>query len=195
MKYIRIFSVACCAMLLLSCNNTSSSNDKTSAPVANSNDVTDNSTTATMGNPAVFSYYLDGVKISGGVTDITPFNNSAQIVQGDKGKRLQFFLNDGGKENAETFPHSLRFVIPGNTGTVQLTADEPDWNAGLFVAESDDGKYIFYSNESFTITVTTITDSHVTGTFSGKLKSADGQTGQKNEVTVTDGSFDIPVHK
>ncbi|HEV8082326.1 MAG TPA: hypothetical protein VGP55_03950 [Chitinophagaceae bacterium] len=46
---------------------------------------------------------------------------------------------------------------------------------------------------SFTITVTNISASRVSGTFSGKEKIAEGQLSGKSELTVTDRKFDPPV--
>ena len=142
---------------------------------------------------AVFSYNLDGTKISGGPSDDTPssFNNQAQVTQNDYGKSVAFFLNDASTDNdAGTFPHSIRLVVKATTGTQQVINDEDHWSVQLFI--SSGGSYIVYAGEAFTITITNISASRVSGTFSGKFKIATPGAG-KEELTVTDGKFDIPL--
>jgi len=48
-----------------------------------------------------------------------------------------------------------------------------------------------YANEGFSVTVTNISATRVSGTFSGKLKLFEGAG--KAEVTITNGKFDIPI--
>lgn len=143
---------------------------------------------------AVFSYNLDGSKVSGGEVDAVMMNNVAALskYEGNPDK-LSFFLNDAYKDNAETYPHSLRFSIPGKTGTVALTAGEDNWKVELFLGNDQDTKYVLYGNEDFSINVTNISANHVSGTFSGKLKIVNGTGAGKSELTITDGKFDIPV--
>jgi len=145
---------------------------------------------------AVFSYNLDGTKISGGEVDALMMSNVAAVTKSANGNKISFFLNDAYKENAETVPHSLRFAIPGKSGTVALTADEDNFNVQLFLAsgESDKYEYVVYANESFSVTVTNISSTRVSGTFSGQVKLAESTGTGKSELTITDGKFDIPVN-
>ena len=87
----------------------------------------------------------------------------------------------------------MRFAIPGKTGTATLAAEEDNFNVQLFLASGEDGKYVMYANEGFSITITNISATHVSGTFSGKLKLFEGKGAGKDELTITDGKFDIPV--
>ncbi len=88
----------------------------------------------------------------------------------------------------------MRFTIPDKTGTVQLTGDQQNnWNVELFLPSGEDGKYTVYGNESFSIALINISSTRVSGTFSGKLKTAMGAGSGKSEVSITDGKFDIPV--
>ena len=50
---------------------------------------------------------------------------------------------------------------------------------------------ILYANEGFSVTVTNISATRVSGTFSGKLKLFEGAG--KAEDTITNGKFDIPI--
>ena len=171
------------AAALLSCGNSSSANQ------ANRSESASESSSS---GDVVFSYNLDGTKISGGDVDAMMMSNVAAVTKSDNGNKVSFFLNDAYKDNTETVSHSLRFAIPGKTGTVALTADEDNFNVQLFLASGEEGKYVMYANEGFSVTVTNISATRVSGTFSGKLKLFEGAG--KAEVTITDGKFDIPVH-
>lgn len=187
MQKIKLFSAVILSLSFLSaCSGNSAANAarQTVSPAANE--------TASKGE-AVFSYSLDGTKISGGPTDglLSSFNNQAHVTQNDYGKSVAFFLNDASTDNDDvTYPHSIRFVVKAITGTQQVIADEDHWSVQLFV--SSGGSYIVYGGEAFTITITNISASRVSGTFSGKFKIATPGAG-KEELTVTDGKFDIPL--
>ena len=172
----------------LSCNNSSASKATTEDEAA-----TKNATSSSSTGDAVFSYNLDGAKVSGGEVDATQTNNIADITQTNNGNKLTFFLGDFYQANTETFSHSLRFAIPDKTGNVTLTPDEDNGHVELFLGTSEEGKYIVYGNESFGITLTNISSARISGTFSGKLKLVNGTGAGKAELTVTDGKFDIPV--
>jgi len=88
---------------------------------------------------ATFSYNLNGTKVSGGEVDATQTNNTAWVSQGNKEKKLQFFLSDGYNENAGTFAHSLRFAIPARAGGLALKSDDDNGNVQLFVGAGNDG--------------------------------------------------------
>jgi hypothetical protein len=139
---------------------------------------------------AIYSYNLNGTKVSGGEVDATETNNTAWVTQDNKGKKVQFFLSDGYNENAGTFAHSLRFAIPAKTGSVAMKSDDDNWSVQLFVGAGSDGQYTMYGNDVFTITITGISSTRVAGTFSGKVKPL---TGSGAGLNVTDGKFDIPL--
>jgi len=189
MKKIKLFAaiIIPLSLLLFACNS-----NKTNTNIGKeiTADNTSPTTSASTGN-AVFSYNLEGTKISGGDVDALLVSNVAVVTQSDHGNTLSFFLNDAYKDNTETVSHSLRFAIPGKTGTATLTADEDNFNVELFLASGEEDKYIMYANESFSVTVTNISATRVSGTFSGKMKLFQGAG--KAELTITDGKFEIPV--
>lgn len=152
-----------------------------------------NSNANTSTGKAVFSYNLDGTKISGGEVDALMMNNAAFVTKTDNGPKISFFLNDAYKDKTETFSHSLRFAIPGKTGTITLTEGQDNFSIQLFLSTGEEGKYVLYANEGFTITVTSISATQVSGTFSGKVKLVEGTGSGKAEFAITDGKFDIPV--
>ena len=181
---ITLFIIASCT----SCNN-----NNARAAANKENPETSNTSSSTTTGDAVFSYNLDGAKVSGGEVDATQTNNIAYITKTDNGNKLSFFLGDAYQETTETFSHSLRFAIPDKTGNVTLTPDEDNWNVQLFLGNDKDDKYVLYANEAFNITLTNISSTRVSGTFSGKLKLVNGTGAGKAELTVTDGKFDIPA--
>ena len=139
---------------------------------------------------AVFSYTLQGKKISGGPVDAILVSNIAYIQKSGQTTNIQFFLNDRIENNSDNFAHSLRFTIPAKTGTTQLTAGQDNGHVELFVSTGSESKYTIFGNELFTVTVSGISSGRVTGTFSGKMKPA---TAPGDELTIADGKFDIPV--
>ncbi|MEO7049448.1 MAG: hypothetical protein ABI091_29355 [Ferruginibacter sp.] len=181
-----IFITLLIAILFSACGN----NTSPATPTASSNSSSTSATTNTKGD-AVFSYNLDGQKVSGGEADLT--NNVFFMSKNSKQDKLSFFLGDAYQEGRETFAHSLRFTIPAKTGNTALTPDEDGYSVQLFLGNSTDDKYVVYANEDFSITLNNISASRVSGTFSGKLKILETTGTGKSELTVTDGSFDIPV--
>jgi hypothetical protein len=177
--------------ILVSC--TSCNNNNANAAGNKDDAATGNTTSSASSDNAVFSYNLDGAKISGGEVDATQTNNIVMITKNDNSEKFSFFLGDAYQENSETFAHSLRFTIPGKTGTVILKPDDDNGSVELFLGNDKDDKYVLYGNEGFSITVTNISATRVSGTFSGQLKLVDGTGAGKSELTVTDGKFDIPI--
>jgi hypothetical protein len=51
----------------------------------------------------------------------------------------------------------------------------------------------FYSFSSGTITITSVEDGRVVGTFSGTAVSTDWTTGETRTIVITDGRFDVPA--
>lgn len=51
----------------------------------------------------------------------------------------------------------------------------------------------YYEFSSGTITIESVEDGRVRGTFSGTAVSTDGSTGETSTIVVTDGRFDVPV--
>ncbi|MGI8951769.1 MAG: hypothetical protein ACR2FN_09330 [Chitinophagaceae bacterium] len=194
MKHLKFFNVIFfLSAILFSCSSNNAANkDSNTASSDNSNA----SNSSSSGN-AVFSYSLDGTKVSGGEVDELQINNVAEIYQSDpSGKELIFLLNDGEQKNTDIVAHSLRFTIPYKTGVVDLTADQQNsWNVELFLPSGQVvGSRLAYGQESFRITLTNISSTRISGTFSGAMKKSEvDKSSAKSEVTITDGKFDIPV--
>ena len=142
----------------------------------------------------VFFYNLDGTKISGGEADALMVSNVAAVTKSNGNPdMLSIFLNDAYKDNTETVSLSLRFETPDKTGNVAHTAARDNGHVELFLATGEEGKYIVYGNEAFTVKVTNVSATRVSGTFSRQVKLAESTGTGKSELTITDGKFDIPV--
>lgn len=172
----------------VSCNSNKAeaTNNKTEPAV-------ENGTSSSSTSNAIFSYNLNGEKISGGKVDDTQTNNTIWITKNETGDKFSFFLGDKLQDNTSTYAHSLRFAVPGKTGTVTLIANDDNKSVEMFLGDGKDDKYQVYLNEDFTVTINNISATRVSGTFSGKLKVPDGQTSANPELSVTDGKFDLPV--
>ncbi|HEY5367625.1 MAG TPA: hypothetical protein VIJ75_01430 [Hanamia sp.] len=187
MKYLLFATSIFLVASFTSCNsNKADATNNKSEPL--------NATSPSSTGDAVFSYNLDGTKISGGEVDALMVSNVAAVTKSNGNPdMLSFFLNDAYKDNTETVSHSLRFEIPDKTGNVALTADSDNGHVELFLASGEEGKYVVYGNEAFTVTVTNVSATRVSGTFSGQVKLAVSTGTGKSELTITDGKFDIPV--
>lgn len=183
------FAIAFASLLAFTLMNSCSNSSAASHPGVTA---TGGSGSATTGTDAVFSYTLQGKKISGGPTDVIQVSNIAYIQKSGSTTNIQFFLNDVYDDNTSSFAHSLRFTIPAKTGTTQLTPDQDVGHVELFVSKGSDGAYAIYGNEAFTVTLTDITSTRVSGTFSGKVKLASGPA---DELAIADGKFDVPLGK
>jgi hypothetical protein len=187
MKHSLLVMATSILAVFASCNSSKSSRSATSEESPKDH------APSTRAGDAVFSYALDGNKISGGEVDDTRTNNIATLTKSGDGDKVDFFLGDHYQENRETFAHSLRFHVPAKAGTVTLTPDGDNGSVQLFVGSAHDDKYIIYSNEALEFTIASKTANRISGTFSGKLKSVDGPGAGKPELAVTDGKFDVPV--
>ena len=185
MKFAIAFATLLAFALMNSCSNGSAGSHPGVAAVGGSG-------SATSGTDAVFSYTLQGKKISGGPTDVIQVSNIAYIQKSGTTTNMQFFLNDVYDDNSSTFAHSLRFSIPAKTGTTQLAPGQDNGHLELFVSKGTDGAYIVYGNEAFTVTVIDISSTRVSGTFSGKVKLSSAPA---DDLSIADGKFDIPLGK
>ena len=188
MKQLIFITSTFLTVFCISCNNNTAdaTNNKTE-PAA------ENAPSTSSSDDAVFSYNLNGAKISGGKVDDNQTNNTIWITKNGAGDKLSFFLGDKIQDNTSTYAHSLRFAVPGKTGTVTLIANDDNKSVEMFVGDGKDDKYQVYLNEDFTVTINNISATRVSGTFSGKLKVPEGQTSSNPELSVTDGKFDLPV--
>lgn len=170
---------------------TSSSDDKSTAP---------SSTSVSSSGNASWSAVIDGQPVSGGSID-NGFqqpngyqSNVAYADEVDNGKELLFYLTDP-KSTSSPNMHSLRFSVPDKAGNSSFGAEENGWDieVDIFVNKDHTARY---NSDSFTINITNLSDTRVSGTFSGKF-SLNGNINDtdKKEIEISDGKFDIPSSK
>jgi hypothetical protein len=147
---------------------------------------------------ATFSATLDGVAIAGNGVDDMQQQNAAYIIPTSdaSGKNLLFYLW-ATKDGADTKPnYSLRFYLPAVSGEHSAKRyDDHSCNCGITLnTDISTNTASRYEGNAITITITSMTATRLTGTFSGTFNlSPDTPNSPKKTATVTDGKFDIPM--
>jgi hypothetical protein len=193
MKYTKLLSTLLVASsLFVACSGGSSASSA-------KDPASDNSATsgASRSGNATFSCVIDGQPVSGGIIDdgLQQTNgyqsNVAYIVDVDQGKELLFYLSDPKSTNSQGV-HSLRFAVPDKTGNSTFGPDENGWGIEVDIIINK-GHTARYNSDSFTINVSSLSATSVTGTFSGKFTlNGNINDADKKAIEVTDGKFDIP---
>jgi hypothetical protein len=138
---------------------------------------------------ASFSAVVDGVTVSGGAIDGLQQANAAHIVSDANGgeRKLRFWLFDSKTPDEKQVVHAFRIEVPDKTGANPAS----HMNAQILLSNGTTAQY--YSKEA-AVTITRISTSRVTGSFSGKFSvPADTPHVPKTEIVITDGKFDIPL--
>lgn len=136
---------------------------------------------------ATFSALIDGERVSGGAIDDMQQQNAAYTIPSGDGGNLLFYLFDAKVPNDPHFSHSFRLYLPKKLGT----ASKADLTLNIILDPSHEARY---STSTPDFTITSLTDTRVSGTFSGRMKvSPDTPNVSKTEVSVTEGKFDIPM--
>jgi hypothetical protein len=179
-------AIPCSILMLASCS------DKTTASKADAGatngGVTASSGVAALGK-ATFSAVVDGERVSGGVIDEMQQQNAAYTVpsNGSRPAYLLFYLFDTQAPNDPHFSHSFRVYLPKQVGT----ATDADLTLNVILDADHSARY---NSSTPSITITSLTATRVSGTFSAKMKaSPDSSNASKQEVEVTEGRFDIPM--
>ena len=92
MKKIKLFAaiIIPLSFLLFACNSNKNNTNVGKEITADNTPAT----TSSSSGDIVFSYNLEGSKISGGDVDAMTMSNVAAVTQSDNGNKLSFFLND-----------------------------------------------------------------------------------------------------
>jgi hypothetical protein len=143
-----------------------------------------------------FSATIDGQAYSGAGTDELQLKNSAFIypAQGTNDKYILFDLLSDKK--GEDFC-GFRFYTPDKEGQWAVeNAKKSGYRCSIrldFNFRSTDNFAIYYG-DSVNVTITSISSSEISVTFTGNFKLSDLSRSKpyKDQVKVTDGKFDIP---
>lgn len=158
------------------------------------------SITAVVGSPAIYSCKIDGVyteftdRAEALIDDMgTPYlylNGYTGPPTGNTVPQLQIFItkNNGTPVGPGTY-NELGYLSPGYRIEIDYTVLNPDMSTTIWNTSSN----IFPPpHPPFTIIVTSVTATRVTGTFSGQVTNTlQGSTMLK---TITEGVFDLPIH-
>ena len=193
LKFLSLFIIS--AVLLIAC----SGNNNTKTSSSGDKEAAQSSVTSSSASNASWSCVIDGQPASGG--QISSYqgpegyqSNEAHIDEVDEGKELLFYLSDPKSTNSRGV-HSLRFAVPDKTGSSSFGPDVAGWGIEVDIIVTE-GHTARYNSDSFTIDITNLSDTRVSGTFSGKFSLNGNITDtDKKEIEVTDGKFDIPMKK
>jgi hypothetical protein len=146
---------------------------------------------------ASFSATIDGVAVTGKGIDALQLQNAAYLEDNQKGdgKNVLFILFSTTDGNDTKANYSLRFLFPARTGTVVKSGlTDHACNCGLTLNTNiNHGNLAQFWADSITVTISSLTQSRISGTFSGKfVLSSDTPRGDKKQAMITDGKFDIP---
>jgi hypothetical protein len=131
---------------------------------------------------ASFSCMLDGKKFSGTGTDQNI--NAAFHLTGENKGQVFFRLSD-----MNNIGDKLMFQVPAKTGSTTFSVSPTYSYQGYTTSD-----FTTYLDDPLIVTLTSITTSEISGTFSGKytLSKGSGNSSSKQTIEVTDGKFNIP---
>jgi hypothetical protein len=143
-----------------------------------------------------WSATIDGQTVSGNGTDEMQLKNTAFIypAQDKNDKYLLFDLLTDKK--GDDF-YGFRFYTPDKEG--EFTVEDAKKNGYRCSVRLDFNlrsvdNFAIYTGDSVTVTLSAITSSGISGTFTGAFKLSDLSRSKpyKNQISVTDGKFNIP---
>ena len=161
------------------CTGNNNSNASLNATVNSSN------SSANSNDDASFSCMMDGEKFSATGTDQN-INSTFRLTGTNKGQ-IFFKLADKNDQGVYGDENYLMFRVHGKEGSTTLTITQNRDQYG-YVYKRD----INYNDNPLTVTITSISPTRVSGTFSGTYTLAVSGLDAKKTVQVTDGKFDIP---
>ncbi|MEP6950125.1 MAG: hypothetical protein ABI863_12650 [Ginsengibacter sp.] len=176
MQQLKTITFFLSILLLTGCFGSSPKN----ANKENNSSANDAQTTST--SNAGFSCMLDGKEFSGTGTDQNI--NAAFHLTGDNKGQIFFRLSD-----MNNIGDALMFQLPAKVGPTTFTVS-PTYSYGGYVTKG----FLTYLDNPLTVTVSSITSTSVSGTFSGTytLQKGTGNSNSKQTIEVTDGKFNIP---
>jgi hypothetical protein len=168
------------------------------APAADAASATSDAPPVSSLGEATFSATIDGAAVAGSGIDELQQHNAAYVLPIAKTspQHLVFYLfstKNGADESANT---SIRISTPPKIGTfAKRGATEHSCDCDVTLNENiTAGTLARYWADSVTITVTSMTPTRVSGTFSGSfVLSSDTPRAPNKRAKIVDGKFDIPM--
>jgi hypothetical protein len=185
------------ALLLVSLSLLIACKSKTGNTVASDGGAPDKTTSgAGASGNASWSATIDGQAVTGNGTDQLQLENTAFIYPaGDKSDKYILFdlMSDKKGDDFSGF----RFYTPDKEGQFAVQdAKKNGYRCSVrldFNLKSVDN-FAIYFGDAVTVTISSITSTGISGTFSGDFKLSDLTRSKpyKNQINVTDGKFEIP---
>ena len=191
MQRLKLFFVpffSACFLFFCACNNSSANKTNTSDAKTSTSSTNTTASDATLtGNEGNFSYTINGerVETKSGVQHGTLFINEVSndaangmltIEVTPNGKYFELRVANSGTTSIGKYQPSLA----GDKKSKEATYTDPKITGNLY-------------SDAVTVTITSIHDSRVEGTFSGTF-TQDKSYGNES-VKITDGSFNLPFKK
>lgn len=166
------------AILFVACSGNSAANSSKDSTSVN----TSTSNTSASDGDASFSCMLNGKKFSVSGTDQNA-NAAFHLAGTNKG---QIFFRFSDLNNPE---EKLNFQVPGKEGATTFNVT-PTYSYIGYITKDN----INYLDNPLTVTITSLTATRISGTFSGTytLSKGSADSNAKQTIEVTDGKFDIP---
>ncbi|HKT07871.1 MAG TPA: hypothetical protein VJR24_08250 [Gemmatimonadaceae bacterium] len=152
------------------------------------------------GASASWSATIDGAEVSGNGVDEIQLGNAAFVLGGPgkkyNGQRYGFFTlyatPDGQLDKANL---TMTFHFPPHAGTFVHAGTFDSCNCDMWLAKNVKvGDLAQFNADTVTITITSMSATRITGTFSGSYKlSNDTPRSAQKRATVTNGKFDLPM--
>lgn len=138
-----------------------------------------------------WSAVIDGQPVSGkGTEGELQQTNAAYVLPDDQGKPRILFQAATPKDANNKFTWFLKIYLPDQTGSWTIAKGDPTYRTyKIYVMGANISQY---QSVSLNIAVTSLSSTHVAGTFSGHFKlSVD--PGNSKPLEITDGKFDMPM--
>lgn len=194
MKQIKLFLVIIfSACLLFSCTGNNSPADKTNADskTTSPDTKTESSEVSLTGTSGSFSYTINGTSIKAASNGQDASRLFINEVRNDAANGMVKVEVTCGGSNVFHFYIANSGTTTINNSSTSLSGVTDKKNKG---ASYMDGKtYKNFYGDLVTLTITSINDSRVSGTFSGTFKEDESDGGAT--ASITEGSFNLPFVK
>ncbi|MDQ2767371.1 MAG: hypothetical protein M3Y30_09470 [Gemmatimonadota bacterium] len=186
-----LVSASLVALAVLSCSG------KRDAATDTAGTVADAPAASSLGD-ARFSATIDGTPVAGSGVDEMQQRNAAYVLPLAKTtpQHLVFFLYSTKNAADESANYSLRISLPPKPGTyTKQGSTEHSCDCDVTLNENIAvGNLARYWADSVTVTVSAMTPTRVSGTFSGSfVLSSDTPRAPNKRARIVDGQFDIPM--
>lgn len=146
---------------------------------------------------ASWSATIDGASVTGRGVDELQQENSAYVLPraGAGNKHLMFILYSTATAGDTKANNSLNVHVPPHAGTYVHAGTYESCTCSITLDKNiSEGSLARYLADTVTITISSMSATRISGTFSGNFKlSVDTPRATQKRAVVTNGKFDIPM--